>query len=123
MATAIDLVDLGMPWTQARANGFQIGSVTAAGTTAGGAASSGSMSFINLVTDTNLSGLILNPLTPYSAIVIVFVASAVTGNVFPPTGGTINGGTATTGSVAIAQNTVRVFTRYDATKWFSILTA
>lgn len=49
--------------------------------------------------------------------------SATTALVFPPTDGQINGGTATTGSVNVAQNATRVFWRLSSTQWASFITA
>lgn len=123
MAQALDLVDLGMPSAQALYVGFQSGSVTATGTSAAGAAPIGAANFVNLVTASSQAGVVLKGDMPYGIPVVVFVASATTGVVYPPTGGTINGGTATTGGISLVQNAAAIFMRYDNTKWFSILTA
>ena len=43
--------------------------------------------------------------------------------IYPPTDGTINGGTATTGGLTLAQNKTAMFMRQTAVKWVAILTA
>lgn len=123
MATAIDLVDLGMASPQALYLGFQLGDLAGVGTSNTGAAQTGAKSFINLTTASGQTACILPASAPYDQPIVIFVASSDAGLVFPPAGQSINGGTATTGSVSIAQNKVRAFWRYDATNWWSILTA
>ena len=72
-------------------------------------------SFVNLAPTSGQTAYIM-PAKPTLAKEFLFISSAVgadTALIFPPTGGKINNGTATTGSFSIAQNKAAVMWCYD----------
>lgn len=123
MSSVQDLVGLGMPPDLARREGLTLGAITAAGSSSTTATALGGTTLANVTASGGADGVILPSDAPLGRPYIVFNAGATTVNVFPPSLGTINGGTATTGSVTVAQNKVRIFWRYNSTIWISILTA
>jgi hypothetical protein len=98
--------------------------ITATGTSQGTAATlANNQNLINLITAASNTGLIL-PASPNSFNgdpFIVNVASSTTGIVYPPVGGTINGGSVNAG-INVAQNKTALFYRFSALVWLSILT-
>lgn len=83
-----------------------IAAVTGVGTSNSGAASL--TGGVNIVTTSVGQTACILP-TNASGPVVVRVNTATAGLVFPPAGGSINGGTVTTGSFSVAQNKVTVF--------------
>lgn len=123
MATAQDLVGLGVPPSQATYLAFTPQAVTAAGTATGTAtALDKDVSFLNVTTAGSQDGIRFHANTPLGKPIVVFNLAATTANVYPSTGGAINGGS-TDAAVTIAQNKVRVFMRYSTNVWVSWLTA
>jgi hypothetical protein len=53
-------------------------------------------------------------------VIEVYNTTSTAANVFPETGASIDGGTVTTGSVAVAQNKGRYFRKVSATAWKTI---
>ena len=119
MATATNMMGVGYSAEQAVLMGSgAVAAVTAAGTTAGTATvlkkaqnnvavtAAGGADSIKLPADADL-------MVPY----IIYNPSGTTANVFPPTLGTINGGTATTGSIALTTLKAIVLYRYSSTGW------
>lgn len=122
MATSRDMMGVGVSAEQATLCGYgAVAAVSGAGTTAAAATvlkkaqnnvavtAAGGADSIKLPADADL-------MRPY----IIYNSSGTTANVFPPTSGTINGGTATTGSVALTTLKAIVFFRYSSTGWLWI---
>lgn len=120
MATANNMMGVGYSAEQATLLGSgAVAAVTGAGTTAAAATvlkkaqnnvavtAAGGADSIKLPADADL-------MVPY----IIYNPSGTTANIFPPTSGTINGGTATTGSVALTTLKAIVLYRYSSTGWF-----
>ena len=123
MATAQDLVGLGIPPAPAR----YLSNTPQAATTAGTATGTATVldkdaSFVNVTTASSQDGIRFNDATPLGKMIIVFNLASTTANVYPTSGGAINGGS-TDAAVTIAQNKVRVFVRYSTNVWVSWLTA
>lgn len=123
MASTKDLAGLGMSAQLASYVGFEPEAVTAAGTATGTAtvlrANAG---FINVTTAGSADGIRFNDAWPLGRPVFIVNPNATTANIYPPTGGNINGGL-TDGAITLAQNKVRLFIRYSTTLCYSILTA
>lgn len=126
MSLAVDLAGIGMPPEQASRLGYSaLTTIVAVGTTQGAGAVI--PNFTNNVVLTTAGGATAVVL-PSSAelnmpYLISIPAGATTGLIFPPTLGTINGGTATTGSVNLAAGQTRLFIRLSSTFWASFITA
>lgn len=124
MALRTDLIGNGMPAELTKRLGTNPPlAVTAAGSTnADATAIKKQTDFINL-TATGSDGIILpsdaDLMHPY----FVYNLSGSTGKVYPPALGTLNGGTATTGSLSITTLKVVMFMRYSSTGWIYITTA
>lgn len=123
MATASDLVGLGIPPLPALYLSNTPQAVTAAGTATGTATVlTKDASFVNVTTAGSQDGIRFASDTPLGKMIVVFNLASTTANVYPSTGGAINGGS-TDAAVTIAQNKVRVFMRYSTNVWISWLTA
>lgn len=123
MAKDTDLIGLGMAPALGALDGYQIGAVTAAGTSSTTATDLGTNSLVAITTASSQTGVRLNASTPLGKPIVVNCLTSDSAVVFPPANGTINGGTATTGGLTVAQTKTAIFWRNDATKWFAILTA
>jgi hypothetical protein len=123
MGKTSDLMGLGMPGPLAANLGYDDVTVVAAGTTAATATEIGlQASFVTVDTATSQTGVKLNASTPLFKPIIITSPDSDTAIVYPPTSGTINGGTATTGGQNLAQNKTAMYIRQTAVKWVSILT-
>ncbi len=124
MALTTDLVGVGFPAEQAKRVGTNaIQAVSAAGSDATGAtALLKAQNFVNM-TATGADGIKLPSDAALNQPYYVYNGSGSTGKVYPPTSGTLNGGTATTGSLSLTTLKVAVFIRYSSTGWIFILTA
>ena len=122
MAKSSDLAALGLAPALAALLDFTPTAITGTGTSAGTAATC-TGTLVNLTTAGSQTGLILPAvgvgLGALGRVIVVGVASATTGIVYPPTGATINGAS----SLNVAQNKTVAFYYYSPTIIFSILTA
>jgi len=75
---------------------------------------------LTTVSAANATKAITLPSAVPGATCIVKNLVAATLPVFPATGDTINGGTATTGALTMAASTSAIFVAYDDTAWFSL---
>ena len=124
MAKQTDLMGLGMPGALARYIGDEVTAVTAAGTAASTATEIGlQATFVVVTTASSQTGVKLNSATPLLRPITIVSPASDTAIVYPPTSGTINGGTATSGGQNVAQNKTAIYIRYSSTAWVSILTA
>lgn len=119
-----NLMGVGFASEQADQIGLSaIAAVTAAGTTAADATIlKKQQTFVNM-TATGSDGIKLPADADIGVEYIVYNSSGSTGKVYPPTSGTLNGGTATSGSLSVATLKVARFIRYSSTGWIFILTA
>lgn len=119
-----NLMGVGMPAEQAAQVGLSaIAAVTAAGTTAADATVlKKQQTFVNM-TATGSDGVKLPADADIGVEYIVYNSSGSTGKVYPPTSGTLNGDTATSGSKSLTTLKVARFIRYSSTGWIYILTA
>lgn len=123
MASVSDLVGLGLPPKLAQAIGYSPTTVVAAGTTAATATEIGpDVGFVVADTGSSLTGLKLNASYPLGRPLIITNPDSDTAIIYPPTSGTINGGTATTGGQNLAQNKTAIYIRQTDVKWVSVLT-
>ncbi|TCL70538.1 hypothetical protein [Rhizobium sp. BK251] len=122
MSLANDLVGIGMAPEQAVRLGYTPSSKAGVGTTQPTATPITS----NQTTVTTASGQTALKLPANAELMVPYIVkntSSTTALIFPPTSGQINGGTATTGSVNLAQNAARLFLRLSSTQWASFITA
>jgi hypothetical protein len=123
MANTLDLMlGAGMPAAQANALGLTKSSLTTTGTTAATAALIRS-NLVVLTTAGSQTGALLPSTASIGDFVIVTNPTATTGIVYPDSGATLNGGTATTGGQNLAQNKTAMYIKVAALTWVSILTA
>ncbi len=124
MVAARNLLSLGVPVEQANQLGLQpIAAVTAAGTTGTDATVlKKQQNYVNM-TATGSDGVKLPADADIGVTYVVYNGSGSTGKVYPPTSGTLNGGTATSGSLSLTTLKIAMFWRYSNTGWNFILTA
>ena len=122
---AVDITSLGLPPALGALLGDSISSAITAG--AGGGATNATQltSTINVVTvvATADDSVKLPLISTWQNKQCIFVRNADASdslNVFPGTGNSIDGGTATTGQVAIAAGRARLFFRVSNTGWVSL---
>lgn len=120
MARATDLMGSGMPAAQAKRLGFTIASVTGVGTAQTSGPTLGQWSVNRLTTAGGATACTLPANAELGSTIEVYNISSTAGLVFPETGGQIDLGTATTGSVAIAQNRGRIFRKVADLQWVTI---
>ena len=124
MASTADLVGLGMPGPQATFLGYTPTAITAAGTSSTTATEIGKdVGFVVITTASSQTGVRLHASTPIGRPIFFSCPTSDSAVIFPPASGQINGGTATTGGLTLAQNKVALFIRQTTTLWLSILTA
>ena len=123
MALTNDLMGLGFPAKQADAIGLNpIAAVTAAGTTTADATVlKKAQNYVNM-TASGSDGVRLPTDMPLNKPYFVYNSSGSTGLVYPPTGGTINGGSTNAG-LSTATLKFAMFIRYSTTGVNAILTA
>jgi hypothetical protein len=131
MPTTSDLITLGVPAELAQRLGYldngsrAATTIVAAGTTQGaGTVIKRPQTWLIVTTAGGATGVVLPAnaelLVPYLTRV---VAGGTTGLLFPNTGASINGGTATTGSVNIAAGQTRMTMRIGPNDWASWVTS
>ncbi len=124
MASTSDLVGLGLPAPLATFLGYSPTTVVTAGTSATDATALGpDVGFVVLTTASSQTGAKLHASYPIGRPLIITNPTSTTGIIYPPTSGTINGGTATSGGQNLAVNKTAVYIRQTSTAWVSILTA
>jgi hypothetical protein len=130
MSSTADLMGLGMSGPLANLEGLTKTTLAGVGTSNVGAAKIAS-NFVILTIVTGQTAVILpatGTVTPGSSPGDFFIitnpaAGADSALIFPEAGGTINAGTATTGSLTLAQNKTVMLIRTAPLKWVGILTA
>lgn len=122
MSLAVDLMGVGLASEQASRLGFsQLTTLAGVGTAQSGAAAIR----VNNILATTASGQTAFVLPADAELEVPYVvtnSTATAALVFPPSGGTINAGSANA-SASIAQNLARIFIRKSATRWISFLAA
>lgn len=119
-----NLMGVGIPAEAAAQIGLSaIAAITAAGTTAADATILNKQNtFVNM-TASGSDGIKLPANADLGVEYIIYNSSGSTGLVYPPTSGTLNGGTATSGTLSLATLKVARFIRYSSTGWVYQLTA
>lgn len=120
MALAKDLMQVGIPDQAALRLGFQIASVAATGSSSSDAAVL--LKSQTLVTTTGSASTGLKLAADMELGVPIIIAN-LDGNaklIYPPTGGQINGDTASTGTVPLTARGTCIVTRIDTTNWCSV---
>lgn len=123
MATASDLMGVGVPAEVATRTGVTIVSVTCAGTDNSGATTVGGLPgnyCAVLTTGASTYCCILSSAFAPGDIVEFVNTSATTARIYPESGGTIDGGTATTGYKSVSQNNGLVLRKTAALTWKSL---
>lgn len=124
MPLTTDLLGLGLPAEQAVRIGTQANSaITAAGTTAADATVMVKGQDFVSMTASGSDGIKLPSDAELMHDYWVYNSSGSTGKVYPPTSGTLNGGTATSGALSLTTLKVVVFRRISSTSWVYNLTA
>lgn len=124
MTLAKDLMGVGMPAEQSTREGWPgTSAVTAAGSTSTDATVLLKEQRVVLMTATGADGVILPSTAELMIPYVVYNSSGSTGKVYPPASGTLNGGTATSGSLSLTTLKTATFWRYSSTGWLFNLTA
>ena len=124
MATTADLTGLAMPPPLATFLGYSPTTVVAAGTASTTATALGpDVGFVVLTTASSQTGVRLHASYPIGRPLFITNPTSDSAVIFPPSSGQINGGTATTGGLTLAQNKTAIFIRQTTGLWLSILTA
>lgn len=119
MAATSDLTGAGLPALLASLLGTTYAAVSAAGSATGDATVIKKAQTLIELTATGADGVRLPSDADVNAVYIIANTSGSSGIVYPPTGGTINGGTSETLTTTI----VGVFIRMTNTKWAGLLGA
>lgn len=122
MSATSDLMSFGMPGPLAILEGLTKSTLVTTGTTAAAAALMRS-NLVVLTTAASQTGALLPATASIGDFIYVSNPTATTGIVYPDSGGTLNGGTATTGGQNLAQNKSALFIKVASLTWVSILTA
>lgn len=122
MALTTDLMGVGFAAEQAKLVGQNsISAVTAAGTTTSDATVlKKAQNYVNM-TATGSDGIRLPADAALNRPYIVYNGSGSTGKVYPPSSGTLNGGSAD-GALSLTTLKVAMFIRYSSTGWNYIVT-
>jgi hypothetical protein len=121
MSTVADLMGLGMPGPLANRIGNTPLTIAGVGTAqVGAAAIQTSATFAT--TSGGATAFVLPTAASLGREFWVFNSTATTALVFPPTSGTIQGGSANA-SFSVAQNKTAVFMRMTSTAWAAVLSA
>lgn len=120
MALAKDLMQVGIADHAAERIGFTVGSLTSAGTTSADAAQASATATLVQVTGAASSGI---KLSANAEVGVTYVYGNVSANailIYPPTGGQINGDTATTGTVPLAARGTTMCIRTGVNSWVAV---
>lgn len=121
MSTVQDLMGLGMPGGLANRIGNTPATVAGVGTAQTGAAAI-QTSLTNATTAGGATAFVLPSAASLGRPFFFFNSSSTTALVFPPTSGTIQGGSANA-SFSVAQNKTAIFIRLTSTAWCAVLSA
>ncbi len=118
MPTASTLIAIGIPPTEAEVLGFSnLTPVGASGTTQGTAtAIKAFVTQVEVTAASNQTGVRLPADVEFMQPYLIFNSSATTAQVYPPVGGSINGGSAND-PVTLVPNDALIFVRIDQTRW------
>ncbi len=122
MSTVSDLMGLGFPGPLAGAEGFSPQALTTTGTSSTTAAAI-TGSAVVLATAGSQTGAILPATWPLWKPIVITCPTATTAIVYPDSGGTLNGGTATSGGQNLAQTKTMIVFKVASLTWVSVLTA
>jgi len=118
MSLAKDLMQVGIPDQAAVRLGFQIGTVTGGGTTSADANVIPAAATLVTVTGGAASSGIKLPASAELGVPYVLAhLGANTIFIYPPTGGQINGDTATTGTASLLSRSAAMCIRIDSVNW------
>jgi hypothetical protein len=121
-SSAKTLMGLGMPGQLARRIGANVVDKSGVGTAQVGGTALSVGEYTLLTTASGQTAFVLPADAALGDEVPVYNTTSTAALVFPPTSGTINGGSADA-SVSLAQNKVACFKKISATNWASGLTA
>lgn len=121
MAATVNLIGVGIPGEAATRLGFTPSTKVGVGTAQTGAATI-TTNFTLTTTAGGATAFVLPAAIPGSGPILITNPSATTALVFPPSGGTINGGSLNA-SVSIAQNATRIFFVSASNTWISLIGA
>lgn len=122
MASAVNLVTLGMAPQLAQLDGLISAAITAAGTTSSDATACGQGVSAFILTASGSDGIRMNSAVPLLTPMWVLNTSGSNGKIYPHTGGTVNGGS-TDGGETIATTTAQIWIRLSSTAWAAVLGA
>lgn len=122
MAKTTDLTGVGFSPQQALTIGLSSIAITAAGTTSTDATVCDNQNKFFILTATGADGIRMNSAVPLLTPIVVSNPSGSNGKVYPPTGGTVNGGSTDAGET-IGTTTCQIWIRYSATAWAAVLGA
>jgi hypothetical protein len=123
MAKTIDYMGLGVPAGVAQLMQDDVVALTAVGTGQTTGPTVGAYQFlVDLTTASGATACTLPAAPVIGSPYNVVVSSATTALVFPPSGGTIQGGSSNA-SFSVAQNKVATFIPMSATRWVATLSA
>ena len=111
-----DMMGLGMPSALANLVGESIPAPVAGAGTAQAGATPLTGTINQVTTSAGQTAVLLPSTQPLGTAVHVYVSTATTALVFPPSGGSINEGAANA-SFSVAQARTATFSRVSATKW------
>ena len=118
MSLAKDLMQLGIPDQAALRLGYQVGTITGGGTTSADANVMAASATLVTVTGGNTnSGIKLPAGAELGVPYVIPHLGANTILIYPPTGGQINGDTATTGTASLLTRSAAVCIRIDSVNW------
>lgn len=120
MATADDLVGVGLPPEVARLIGNTPNTLTCTGTTQGGAALIKAHA-TELSASASNTGAVFNSNSSIGAVYYLFCSSSTSAVVYAPLNETLNG--AANGTITLAQNKAAIVWQYKNNCWASVLTA
>ncbi len=122
MSATTDLMAFGMPGPLAILEGLTKSTLVTTGTSATTAAAIRS-NLVVLTTAGSQTGAILPATASIGDFIYITNPTSTTGIIYPDSGGTLNGGTVTTGGQNLAQNKTAIYIKVASLTWVSILTA
>lgn len=120
MSLAKDLMQVGIPDQAAVRLGFQVASVAATGSGASDAATLLKSQTLVTTTGSASTGLKLASDMELGVPIIIANLDANAKLIYPPTGGQINGDTASSGTVPLTARGTCIVVRIDSTNWASV---
>lgn len=123
MSLAKDLMQMGIADIPAQRLGWTIGTITGAGTTNADAAVCSATATLVQVSGAGASGIKLSANAELGVEYIYANITANTINVYPPTGGNLNGDVTTTGLVPMIARATVMCIRVNTTDWAVVIGA